>query len=61
MTTDADDMSISDDEVAADDAAADLGRIISDSNRAEAQQRPRKRKLHWKTEWMVYCFYTHGL
>ena len=45
-----DDMSIS------SDAGTDLGAIITEAEMTY-KRHVRKRKLHWKTEWLVYCFY----
>ena len=54
-----DDMSIGngvDDMSIGDDAGSGLASIIADSNEPRSRCGP-KRKLEWKTEWLVYNFY----
>ena len=47
----ADDMSV------CGDAGTGLDRTIAAAESVPQTRRGRKRKLHWKTEWLVYCFY----
>ena len=45
-----------------EDAGSGLAEIIANVNEladSKKTKHGRKRKLHWKTEYLVYCFYVH--